>query len=457
MDSDRRVTKIFVSYRRDDSAYVAAAINEKLEERFGADSVFFDIDSIPLGADFRQHISDAVGECDILLAIIGDSWVEAVDEHGNYRLNDPADFVRLELESALLRDIPVIPVLVDEASIPSKAVLPPSLQNLAFRNAAEVRAGRDLQQHLARLVKGVERVSQSVRAREEQPAGESLQTSSSESSVGRPRSAAAEETQDPLDKQRLGAQLAEERLVFKEILGHPLVVWPGAVSGLALFYIGLLGSDTISFAVTIGGLLVSAVVLVFKYSKHIVHRRRLQRLDLKAREHSEVASSSSNVVSGAAEHDLPDTALRRHNRILAEDLAFRELETTWWGGIARHVDLGHGHSVDGFFQDDAGRTRVFEVKYADVENLEQTVQRAVMQIRRMAEDVTLDTVTLAVVTSGAQADIEQVLERVQEQVSLAPFEIDLRVYSLENLKEKFGVSASRPNKSIKAGRHFAGR
>lgn len=152
--------KIFISYRRDDSAYIAGIIYEKLEQHFGANSVFFDINSIPLGIDFRKHISGKAGECNILLAIIGDNWINAADNQGERRLDDPADFVRLEIESALDRDIPVIPVLVGNAHMPAMIELPSSLQGLAFRNAAEVRAGRDVQQHLVRLVNGIDQLCQ---------------------------------------------------------------------------------------------------------------------------------------------------------------------------------------------------------------------------------------------------------------------------------------------------------
>lgn len=152
---------IFVSYRRDDSAYVAASIKDRLEQHFGRGSVFFDIDTIPLGTDFRQHIASAVGQCDVLLAIVGDRWSTAEDERGNRRLDNPTDEVRLEIEAALQRDIPVIPVLVGGARIPLEAELPDTLQGLTSRNPAEVRAGRDLQQHLTRLVEGVESATQS--------------------------------------------------------------------------------------------------------------------------------------------------------------------------------------------------------------------------------------------------------------------------------------------------------
>jgi len=156
------LTKVFISYRRDDSAYIAATLFEKLQNHFGGDSVFFDIDTIPLGTDFRKLISNSVQQCDVLLAVIGDSWVHATDEQGKKRLDDPADFVRLEIESALTREIPVIPVLVGKARMPRKDELPESLQELSFRNATEVRAGHDLQQHLSRLIAGIESLTPST-------------------------------------------------------------------------------------------------------------------------------------------------------------------------------------------------------------------------------------------------------------------------------------------------------
>ena len=231
MDADKHMTRIFVSYRRDDSAYVAATINEKLEQCFGADSVFFDIDTIPLGTDFRRYISDAIGRCDILLVIMGDTWIRAVDDQGNRRLDDPADFVRLEIEAALKRDIPVIPVLVGEARTPSTTDLPPTLHDLAFRNAAEVRAGRDLQQHLTRLVKGIETLVQSRQSKKKQAARGSRGTGSGESlGVKTPRPSITK----PLAPTRQGSA---RRTRWKRWLFCPLVfisffIGGGFVGGL---------------------------------------------------------------------------------------------------------------------------------------------------------------------------------------------------------------------------------
>lgn len=150
------MAQIFLSYRRSDSAYVAATLSDKLQQHFGSNSVFFDVDTIPLGVDFREYIGNAVGQCDVLVAIIGEQWVRAVDEKGNRRIDNPSDYVRIEIESALKRNIPVIPVLVDEVGMPSADDLPPSIQSIVYRNATELRAGRDLRQHIELLIEGLE-------------------------------------------------------------------------------------------------------------------------------------------------------------------------------------------------------------------------------------------------------------------------------------------------------------
>ena len=149
------MTKIFISYRHIDSGYVADTLCEKLQERFGEDSVFFDIDSIPIGVDFREHIGNAVSQCDLLLVIIGDRWLNAKSKKGGRRLDDPADYVRIEIEAALKRGIPVVPVLVDKAKMPAESDLPASLGQIAYRNASELRSGRDFRSHTKQLINGL--------------------------------------------------------------------------------------------------------------------------------------------------------------------------------------------------------------------------------------------------------------------------------------------------------------
>lgn len=113
----KAMAQIFISYRREDSAYVAGMLSEKLQDRFGKGPVYLDIDNIPFGVDFREHINSAVGQCDMLLALIGDAWITTRTNDGRRRLDNPADFVRLEIESALARNIPVVPVLLSSTLV----------------------------------------------------------------------------------------------------------------------------------------------------------------------------------------------------------------------------------------------------------------------------------------------------------------------------------------------------
>jgi hypothetical protein len=133
---------IFISYRRDDAAGYAGRLYDLLAGRFHPQHVFMDVDTIEPGADFVQVIQDAVGRCDALLAIIGPGWLDAVDHTGRRRLDDPNDFVRLEIEAALHREVRVVPILVQGAEMPGPADLPDPLVALSRRNALELSHGR---------------------------------------------------------------------------------------------------------------------------------------------------------------------------------------------------------------------------------------------------------------------------------------------------------------------------
>ncbi len=133
---------IFISYRRDDSEGQAGRLLKDLAGHFGHDAVFMDVAGIAAGRDFRRVIDEHVATCGVLLAIIGKNWLTAQNAAGRRRLDDPADFVRLETASALKRDIPVIPVLVQGASMPQAEQLPPDLAELAYRNSVELSHAR---------------------------------------------------------------------------------------------------------------------------------------------------------------------------------------------------------------------------------------------------------------------------------------------------------------------------
>lgn len=145
--------RIFVSYRRSDSITITGRIYDRLVDAFGEQHVFKDVDDIPVGVDFRAVLNREVSSADVLLVIIGKEWVNASDEQGRRRLDDPNDFVRIEAEHGLSRKAMLtIPVLVHGASMPSASDLPESLRELAFRNAAIVRDDPDFRRDMGRLV-----------------------------------------------------------------------------------------------------------------------------------------------------------------------------------------------------------------------------------------------------------------------------------------------------------------
>jgi eukaryotic-like serine/threonine-protein kinase len=147
---------IFISYRRSDTPDAVGRIYDRLASEFGKERVFKDVDSIPLGQDFRGHLNGIVSDCGVMLVVIGPRWTDARNKEGQRRLEDPDDFVRIELEAALARDIPVVPVLVGHAPIPVASELPGSLASMAFRQSIEVRPDPDFHNDATRLVSALQ-------------------------------------------------------------------------------------------------------------------------------------------------------------------------------------------------------------------------------------------------------------------------------------------------------------
>lgn len=151
-----RSPRIFISYRRADSTDVTGRIYDRLREHFGKTAIFKDVDSIPPGVDFREHLEKAVGKCKIFLVVIGDRWLDAKQRN---RIQDPDDFVRIEIESALNRNITIIPLLVRGASMPAEGKLPPSLQKLVYRNGISIRSDPDFHGDMDRLIEAISNYS----------------------------------------------------------------------------------------------------------------------------------------------------------------------------------------------------------------------------------------------------------------------------------------------------------
>jgi len=136
------MASLFINYRRDDAPGVAGRLFDHLTRKFSRRSIFMDVDAMKPGMDFVKQLDTQVAQCGVLLAVIGPHWLDAKDNKGQRRLDSDNDYVRIELASALKRDIPVIPVLVDGAAMPPEDGLPDDLKSLVRRQALELRHTR---------------------------------------------------------------------------------------------------------------------------------------------------------------------------------------------------------------------------------------------------------------------------------------------------------------------------
>jgi TIR domain len=228
--------RIYISYRRQDTAFPASWLFDRLGDRFGGGQVFKDVDSIELGDDLVEVITRAVGSCDVLLALIGTEWLTVTDEDGRRRLDDPTDVVRLEIEAALSSGVRVIPILVDGARMPHADELPDNLAGLVRRQALELSPAR-FAFDIGRLLKVLDLTLAQVRATDEEaasvgapaalpPATEERSDGATPASPVPERSAPAEPTEEPLWQ-------PEEEVSFTA--GYPGVVTPDVWYSLSVY------------------------------------------------------------------------------------------------------------------------------------------------------------------------------------------------------------------------------
>jgi hypothetical protein len=150
--------RVFLSYRRDDTAAVTGRIDDQLRSCFGRESVFRDVETISSGTDFRREIKQSVTECDVLIAVIGERWLEADDTRR--RPDDPDDFVRMEIAAALALDKPVLPVLVGRTLMPKQEELPHDLANLVYQNAIRLDHDWNFHHQVSKLIRDIEDLAQ---------------------------------------------------------------------------------------------------------------------------------------------------------------------------------------------------------------------------------------------------------------------------------------------------------
>ena len=160
------MSRIFISYRRADSEAITGRIYDHLVQALGEESVFQDVESIPAGVNFKDYLQETVNACDVLLVVIGKQWLTVTDADGNHRLDQPNDFVAIEIEAGLKRpDMRVIPLLVDGASMPGAEDLPPRLSDLHFRNAMRIRHNPDFNSDMDKLIQQLTGAPAGVRRR----------------------------------------------------------------------------------------------------------------------------------------------------------------------------------------------------------------------------------------------------------------------------------------------------
>ena len=155
----KQLNQVFICYRRESSNWVAGRIYDRLIQKFGKDAIFKDIDSIPLGSNFKQYIDTVVQQCQVLLAIIDEKWTGDENGSNHRRIDEPHDFVRLEIKSAFHYDVRIIPLFVNNTVI-SPASLPPSLKTLSELHGMRVNSDPYFHRDMDHLINHLEPILQ---------------------------------------------------------------------------------------------------------------------------------------------------------------------------------------------------------------------------------------------------------------------------------------------------------
>lgn len=149
---------IFVSYRRKDSQWATRLLLDRLVGKFGKGAVFADIDNIPYGVDFRKYVGEVLSKCWLTVVVIGERWLTIKGRSGRPRLLEEDDLLRTEIEISLMRNIPVIPVVMGKARMPEKEDLPDAIKQLAQRHGTELRGGQHINQDIEAFLDVIDRM-----------------------------------------------------------------------------------------------------------------------------------------------------------------------------------------------------------------------------------------------------------------------------------------------------------
>jgi SH3-like domain-containing protein len=261
--------KIIISYRRADTQDIAMRIRDGLKKRYGPESVFTDIDSIPYGKPFLQYINDEIASADALLAVVGHRWLRT-KRGDKSNLQNKADYVRLEIEAALTQNIKVAPILVGGAKMPEAEEMPESIRAFVELNAASVDSGVNFENDLNRLIGSLDKHFKSLR-----PDGGNKQTDV----IPEPPVESVSDGVRP-DQSFMGG-FAPLKAFHREIPVLGFAIGASVIAALAALVMGFFGHARASLVVFCGMMI--AMALVFVCSQLTSHRNRIiARLSLAA-------------------------------------------------------------------------------------------------------------------------------------------------------------------------------
>ncbi|MGE7472003.1 toll/interleukin-1 receptor domain-containing protein [Bosea sp. NPDC003192] len=145
------MSKVFICYRRSDAPDAVDRITDRLSKSLSRGELFRDVNSIPFGSDLRRQIENSLKQCKIFLLVIGPDWLNALNKIGGRRIDDPADFVRIEIETAISLRLIIIPILIGDANMPVETDLPASMKEIPYLLALRIRRDPDFDTDIEKL------------------------------------------------------------------------------------------------------------------------------------------------------------------------------------------------------------------------------------------------------------------------------------------------------------------
>jgi len=395
--------KIFISYRRDDSRYQAQRIYDAFLRRLPRETIFMDVDAIPLGANFVKVLEGWVEQCDVLLVLMGAGWVNSTDpKTRKRRLDDQKDFVRVEIRGALTRDIPVVPVLLDGAELPDEAELPDDIKGLLYRNAEFVEY-RTFDADVQRLIRKL-----GVGGSTQQGASPAIIAGTQldeaiEQRDHRSRAESSEAQRDLADKTRETKTLGKERKKgwFTPTIVATALLAAAAIGTLAFWRVGFRDSEIIAEKVDIA-----------------LRAAQARAADAeKARQVAEAKTADAEKARQAAEAKTADAEKARQ----AAEATTADVEKARQAAEAKTADAEKARQAAEATTADAEKARrAAEATTADVEKARQAAEAKTAdaeKARQAAEAKTADAEKARQAAEAKTADTENALRAAEAKIA----------------------------------------